>query len=141
MAAERDIKRETLANYRITYDEDPTSTQLEELPERVGILREGLLSFEGRLIRENVENLRDDERDSIPANGNAYMIIQDKSLEIIGKLKAQAELALGISRKAQSLSADNVMEKKWESLLFNTGFKNLEENVPPARLVIYPEQR
>ena len=141
MAAERDIKRETLASYRITYDEDPASRLLEELPERVGILREGFLSFEGRLIRENVENLRDDERDSIPANGNAYMIIKDESLEIIGKLKAQAELALVISRRAQTLSADDAMEKWWESLLFNTVFKNIGEKVPPARLVIYPEQR
>jgi hypothetical protein len=135
----KDVRRETLANYRITYGEDPSTLQLLILPKRVEVLRKGLLSFKGRLVKDHIEHLRDEETKGIPDEDSIYMICQDYDLEIVQKLKAQTELAMAISRKARILKADHRQEKRWESLLLNTVFKHLEDAESPVRLAIDTE--
>jgi hypothetical protein len=74
MTEPKDLKRENLANYRITFHEDPDHATLQELPERVHMLRYCLLSFQGRLVREHIKDLQDETKD-IPDGDDPYMVI------------------------------------------------------------------
>ena len=77
----KNVLPETLANYRIAYFENPSTPLI--LPKKAKALREGLLLFNGRLVEDHIEHLKDEDMKGIPDEDSIYMIRRDDYLEIV----------------------------------------------------------
>lgn len=137
----RDHKPETLANFRITYDEHPDSAKLKDLPERVRILQEGLQSFRGRVVQEYIEKKVLEKKlqtKDIPDIDGLYTDIAvdlQHPSEVAQTLNEQVDTALDILKGAEFLKAEYSQESRWGALLFRTVFRRLMDREPPTRLV------
>ena len=133
--------RDSLANFRITYDEHPDSAKLKDLPERVRILQEGLQSFRGRVVQEYIEKKVLEKKlqtKDIPDIDGLYTDIAvdlQHPSEIVQTLNEQVDTALDILKGAEFLKAEYSQESRWGALLFRTVFRRLMDREPPTRLV------
>lgn len=142
--ADRDIVPETLANFRITFEAHPERAALEELPESVRTLREALLSWKGRVIKEYLESKNIKKKlqvEDIPEKCDRYAdnidINLDKPSEIVKRLNADVDGALDIVERTSLLRGEHAQEDRWRSMLLETVFYHLTYRKPPARLVLY----
>jgi hypothetical protein len=140
----KNINVPTLRNFRITYKKELLSDdEARDLPERVQALRGGLLSWNGRIIKEYIEKKKtqnhlkqeDIPREYIYTKTEGFL---DQEVEEIEKrLNPEVELALRMRHEATRLHKEIAQEKKWESLLLDTVFKQLKYRTAPTRLVAY----
>lgn len=143
----KDIRVGTLRKFGITYEEIPISgVALKDLPKRVQVLREGLLSSNGRIIKEYIKtksipkSLQEKDK-SIPQANDPYAKSIDfdpqKPSEIAKRLNAEVDLALTIWERAVYLENEISHEAGWEHTLLETVFLHLRFRESPTRLVIY----
>lgn len=133
MTGRPQLTKKTLEARGIIYDEYVIpQAEAETLPRQVQTLRTGLLSSRGRLVRASLDDLEDDEKAKVPAENNIFVNDPYETLDAVHYLKAQAKLALEISKQAKKLHSDKALENRWESLLVSTAFKNIEEKAAPV---------
>ena len=148
----KDIKPDSLRSFRITFDEIPISdAALDDLPERVQVLREGLLSWNDRIIKEYIQTkhipkLVQEKDKNIPYKEDPYAKNIDydpkdpsKASDIAKRLNAEVDLAVTIWEKAAYLESEVSDERRWEHTLLDTVFWNLRFRESPIRLVIYSD--
>jgi predicted metal-dependent hydrolase len=145
----KNINVATLSSFRITYKEELLSDDAaRDLPQRVQALRGGLLSWNGRIIKEYIETKEiqnqlkqgDISSEYIPSEyiyTKTDGFLKQEADEMGKRLNPEVDLALHIRHEATRLHKEIAQEKRWEALLLDTVFKQLKYRTAPTRLVAY----
>lgn len=157
----KELNAETLGYFGITFDKTLVSGDdaLDKLPKRVQLLREGLLSPKGRIIKEYMDqkifpkSLEGSDK-NIPSKDSKSLEGRDKDIpskdfyaakidfetqnpsEIARRLNAEMDLAVKLLESAVFLADENCSEARWEHALLDTVFRHLDRRESPARQVI-----